>query len=75
MKTKALLYFTLGALGVVVASHQPVDAWGWVVFLGSVLYQGLLALKAWQSTPEEGKEPMPVNVTNDKSNPVETHQS
>lgn len=73
MKSKAILYFLLGALGVVVASRQPADAWGWVVFLGSALYQGLLALKAWQSTPSDKEVSQAVTVTNPHSNPVETH--
>lgn len=49
---KVWLYFFLAIVPSLVApAEPPVDKWAWFKLLLSSLYQGLLAVKAYQSQP------------------------
>lgn len=51
MNKRQLLYFFLAALPALLTGEQPQYAWKWFVWIGTALYQGLLALKALDSQP------------------------
>lgn len=59
MKTndsKIYLYFSLALLPSLMGySHPPADSWGWMQWAMAGLYQGLLAVKAYQSDPTPPK--------------------
>lgn len=51
MNKRAVLYFCLAVLPAMLVGEQPTYGWKWFVWFGTALYQGLLALKALDSTP------------------------
>lgn len=59
MNSRMALYFFLAVLPSLFQSeHPPVDAWSWMKWLTTALYQGLLAVKAFQSPqPQPPDEP------------------
>lgn len=51
---KYSLFFWLAALpALLVAKEMPANPWEWWLWGGYALYQGLLAMKALQSNPED----------------------
>ena len=59
---KSWLFFGIAALGTFTLAAMPVSWWEWAKLIGSASLQGMLALKALQSTPDEKQEPPPVSV-------------
>lgn len=68
MNSRLMLYFLLAALptffGVAV---PPSNAWDWAKLIGMTIYQGLLAVKAYQSPQPPDK---PVLVTTPPNQPL-----
>ena len=53
---KYALFFWLAALPSLLSlKDQPLTSWGWWLYVGASLYQGLLAMKALQSAPESSE--------------------
>ena len=53
MNNRLTLYFLLAVLPALTQSDAPpADRWGWFKWVAIALYQGLLAVKAYQSNPE-----------------------
>ena len=74
-KRKAMLYMALAILpALFTPDHAPQTAWEWFKYLGVAVYQGLLALKTFESKPESGK-PEEVKIVNTTANPVPTSEA
>ena len=73
---KYALFFWLAALPSLLSlKDQPASSWGWWLYTGAALYQGLLAMKALQSSPSEREDaPAEVKIINDKTEPVQTEE-
>lgn len=54
MQSKYVLYFFLAVLpSLMGATNPPQTAWDWFKLIGQAVYQGLLAMKALQSLPDQ----------------------
>lgn len=55
------LYFALASLPSMLTAKAPATRWEWWLWAGTALYQGLLAVKAYQSNSKgsKGQEPQP----------------
>lgn len=58
MDSRLYLYFLLAVLPALMqGEHPPVDSWGWFKWGLTALYQGLLAVKAYQSQSDTSTKP------------------
>ena len=52
MKKYALFFWLAAIPSLISLKDQPATAWGWWLYIGQAIGQGLLAMKALQSSPE-----------------------